>query len=182
MLPYITALIFFIALAAVFTPEHFNIFSACFFAILVIEILVVKPSRNQLAVFIIIAAVFATEYITLSLLRPLSSISVYLLLQLTTIVVCYFMLVYKHEIFGKWITRDVKIRLAEGVILKYLKYYGVPLELLALLENFGRVYLNLDVTIVYDNYSWLKVLFAAGLFLLVFELFKAKEERKTLFF
>lgn len=181
MLPYITAGIFFVALAAVFTPEHFNVFSACFCAILIIQICIIKPTRNQLSVFIILASVFIIEYAILVAFRPLPTVSSYLLLQLVALASCYVALIYKHEIFGGWITRDVQVRLAEGVLLKYLKY-GAYLELLALLEDCFRVYLDVNVRIIYDNYPWLKVVFATGLFVLLFELFKTKEEPKRLFF
>ena len=181
MLPYITAFIFFIALASVFVPEHFFIFSSCFLAILVIEIIVVRPTRNQMAVFFIVLGTFIIEFLLLLIFRPLSSVLSYLLLQLSIPVLCYLGIAFKHQIFGWWIKeRELKTSLAEGILLKYLLKFVIPLEALAIVEELIFIWTDINLNIIYANYSWIKVLIAAGLFVLLFELFKRKEEQVKL--
>lgn len=178
MLPYITALIFFIALAAAFVPEHYSIFMACFVAILVIEILVLKPTRNQLAVFFIIFVVVGVEFLLLYFFRPLPSIFLYLVLQISTILLTTVLLIYKHDLLGWWIQeREVETTLAEGVIIKYLKFYGLPIEFLAITEEALWALYGLDIGIIRPNYALLKVTFFAGLFFLIFTMFTEKKSR-----
>ncbi len=178
MLPYITALIFFIALAAAFVPEHYTIFMACFVAILVIEILVLNPTRNQLAVFFIIFVVVGFEFVLLLFFLPSLSIFLYLALQVSTILLIIILLIYKHEVLGWWIKeREVETTLAEGVIMKYLKFYGLPLEFLAITEEALWFLFGLDMGLIRPNYAWLKVTFSAGLFFLIFTMFTEKKSQ-----
>lgn len=181
MLPYITAFIFFIALASVFVPEHFFIFSSCFLAILVVEIIVVRPTRNQMTVFFIVLGSFVIEFILLLIFRPIGSVLSYLLLQLFVPVFCYLGIVFKYQLFSWWIKeRELNTSLAEGVLLKYLVKFVIPLEALAILEELIYIGTGINLNIIYANYSWIKVLIAAGLFVLLFELFKKKEQVKLL--
>ena len=151
---------------------------ACFCAILIIEVLVLNPSKNQLAVFLIIFSVAASEFLLLLLIRPSLSILSYLVLQIFTILLTITLLIYKHEVFGRWLKeRELKTTLAEGVIIKYFQFYGLPLEFLAITEETVRLLSGFDTNFIYPNYSWLKVTFTAGLFLLIFTMFA--EQGKT---
>ncbi len=173
---------FFVAAASIFLTDYFYLFWICCVAVLIIEVVVVSPSRNQMIVFFAVALSFIFEFVLEYTFAPFNSITTAVLAEISISLFVCFLLIYKYEVFGWWIKkRDLETTLSEGLVLKYFKRFILPIDLAMLAEEQLRVWTGFDLNLMYQVYPVLKLLAAAGLFLLLFLLFRSKEEPKGLF-
>lgn len=179
---YVILFTFFVAAASIFLADYFYLFWICCVGILIIEIIIVAPSRNQMITFFALVLSFAFEFLLEYLFAPFSSITLAVIVEISISLLVCFLLIYKYELFGWWIkSRDVKTTLSEGLVLKYFKRFILPIDFAMLGEEQIRVWTGIDLNLMYQVYPFLKLLAAAGLFLLLFILFKSKEEPERLF-
>lgn len=164
-----------IAIASVSMPNHYQYFSLFFVLVLIVQLVILSPPKDVTRIFFIILCSFLIEYGLLELTQLFDSFYPYVLLQMAVLIGCVKAIEYqinsiksgKHKI-------GIKTLVSSWTVIKFLKRYALPVEVLVLAESFT----NLNV--IYDLYPYLKVAVAAGLFILLHELFKTKETEASL--
>lgn len=168
MFSSIYSFIFVTAIMAIALPNYYQIFFVLFLLVLLTQIVLLKPNKNQLSVFIAILLVISFEYIVASNIVNKVSDTFFFCIQIL-LTSLYALVLMFRGFFMQWLLKNRTYRLFAGemVLIKFFAFYAIPVDVLMLFDH-----LFVGKGVIYQYFEYFKVGVVVGLFLLFFDLFK----------